>query len=184
MRIGTENKKQVCWMIGLLATAALILIYNLQGSDKMASPVLPGIATVAASQTRTLQEADLEAGLNLDGLALSQHISYEVGGRNPFRIQEIKIERIISSPKTTQEQDKQQTPELPQLPPIPLQYYGFAKKRNESNRIFLQGNGEVFIAKLDDIVERRYKVIEISKNTVVVEDVLGNNQQSIQLAVK
>jgi hypothetical protein len=39
----------------------------------------------------------------------------------------------------------------------------------------------VFIAKQGDIVDRRYKVIQIQQNSVVIEDVLNRNRQTIPL---
>jgi len=173
-------------MIALLASAALVLIYNLQGSGKTVSSSRLDISTSAPAQARagTLQGADAETSLRLDALALSQQNSYEIGGRNIFRMQEIESKSVSIPPRPTQEHDKQQMSEVPQSPPIPLKYYGFAKERNEPSRIFLQDNGEVFIAKVGDIVERRYKVIEISKSSITIQDLLDNSGQPIQLPIK
>ena len=72
----------------------------------------------------------------------------------------------------------------PPPPPIPLKFYGFASKSNEPKRIFLDDEGEVFVARQGDIVERKYKVIQINNTSVIMEDVLNNNRQTIQLTAR
>ena len=69
----------------------------------------------------------------------------------------------------------------PPPPPINLVFYGFATPANGAKRIFLAQNEDVFIAKEGDIVDRRYKVVRISANSVEILDVLSNNRQSIPL---
>jgi hypothetical protein len=62
-----------------------------------------------------------------------------------------------------------------------LKFYGFASKGNEPKRIFLADQDEVFLARQGDIVERKYKVAQINNTSVVIEDVLNNNRQTIPL---
>jgi hypothetical protein len=69
----------------------------------------------------------------------------------------------------------------PPPPPITLKFYGFASKGNEPKRIFLADQDEVFLARQGDIVERKYKVAQINNTSVVIEDVLNNNRQTIPL---
>jgi hypothetical protein len=70
----------------------------------------------------------------------------------------------------------------PPPPPIELKFYGFATPAGGAKRIFLVAHNEdVFIAKEGDIVDRRYKVMKISANSVDILDVLSNNRQSIPL---
>jgi hypothetical protein len=47
--------------------------------------------------------------------------------------------------------------------------------------VFLAHAEDVFIAKEGDIVNRRYKVMKISPNSVDILDVLSNNRQTIPL---
>jgi len=70
----------------------------------------------------------------------------------------------------------------PPPPPIELKFYGFATPAGGTKRIFLAHNEDVFIAKEGDIVDRRYKVMKISANSVDILDVLSNNRQSIPLS--
>jgi hypothetical protein len=97
-------------------------------------------------------------------------------------MQEIESKSATFPRKLTPEHDRQQVSEVPPSPAISLRYYGFARRRNELNRVFLQDNGSVFIAKSGDIVESRYKIVQISQNGIVVDDMLSNYRY--HLAVK
>lgn len=117
----------------------------------------------------------------MDTLPLSQQGTYEIGGRNIFRMQETRIESHKSS-VTPPESGSGTKPETVQLStPIPFKFYGFADKYKESRRIFLQDHEDIFVATPGDTVGRHYKVLEVSKDSVTIEDVLHNNRQVIPL---
>jgi hypothetical protein len=73
---------------------------------------------------------------------------------------------------------------VPPPPPIPLKFYGFANKPNEAKRVFLVDEGEVFVARQGEIVERRYKIVQINTASVVIEDALTSNKQTIQMTAR
>ena len=191
MNIGAENKKQVRWMIALLAVALLVGIYNFVdfGTSSANSPS-PASTSVGNQQkkpalTETADNGTLDPRLRLDILAASQSKKYEDGGRNIFRMEEKKIESVAASVRGPMGPDPQPTPPPPPPPPpIPLKFYGFASKPTEPKKIFLFDEGEVFVARQGDIVERKYKVIQINNTSVIIEDVLTNNKQTIPLIAK
>ena len=76
-----------------------------------------------------------------------------------------------------------QPPQITEIPKpqIPLKYYGFSSRPGEPKRAFLQDGENNFVAVEGDVVERRYKILKITNTTVLVEDVLNNNQQNITL---
>lgn len=191
MNIGAENKKQVRWMIALLAVAVLVAIYNFVdfGTSSANSP--SPASTSAGNQqrkpalTETADNGTLDPRLRLDILAASQSKKYEAGGRNIFRMEEKKIEPMVASARGPMGPDPLPTPAPPPPPPpIPLKFYGFASKPTEPKKIFLFDEGEVFVARQGDIVERKYKVIQINNTSVIIEDVLTNNKQTIALTAK
>jgi hypothetical protein len=47
-----------------------------------------------------------------------------------------------------------------------------------------ENGGELFVASLGDIVARRYRVVQIQANSVIMEDVITGNRQSVQLTVR
>jgi hypothetical protein len=192
VKIGAENKKQVRWMIVLLALALLVGIYNFVdfGTSSAASPS-PASSTQVTQTVKKpagssqLSQSNLDPRLRTDILAASQSKKYEAGGRNIFTMEEVKIEKTVSSVRPPYGPDLPPTPTpTPPPPPIPLKFYGFASKSNEPKRIFLADEGEVFVARQGDIVERKYKIVQINNTSVIIEDVLNSNRQTIQLTAK
>ncbi len=184
MKIGAENKKAVRWMIALLAVALLVGIYNF--ADFGTSSAAPPATSTASAQKKApaVTDSTLDPRLRLDILAASQSKKYEAG-RNIFRMEEKRIETAIASPRGPMGPEPPPTPTpTPPPPPIPLKFYGFASKPNEPKRIFLADEGEVFVARQGDIVERKYKVVQINNTSVIIEDVLNNNRQPIPLTAR
>jgi hypothetical protein len=133
----------------------------------------------------TADNGTLDPRLRLDILAASQSKKYEAGGRNIFRMEEKPIVQVAANVRGPMGPDPLPTPPPPPPPPpIPLKFYGFASKPTEPKKIFLFDEGEVFVARQGDIVERKYKVIQINNTSVVIEDVLNNNKQTIPLIAK
>jgi hypothetical protein len=198
VKIGAENKKEVRWMIALLAILLLVGIYNFVdfGTSSANSPApapAPATSTQATTQTTRkstspIQPTDntLDPRLRLDILAASQNKKYEAGGRNIFRMEELKqIPQVVGSVRQPYGPEPPPTPTPPPPPPpIPLKFYGFASKSSEPKRIFLADEGEVFVARQGDIVERKYKVVQINNTSVVIEDMLNSNRQTIQVTAK
>lgn len=181
-------------MIALLAILLLVGIYNFVdfGTSSANSPA-PATSTQTAAQTTrkstsTTQLADstLDPRFHWHELTVSQSIKYEAGGRNIFRMEELKpITPVISSVRQPYGPEPPPTPTpTPPPPPIPLKFYGFASKGSEPKRIFLADEGEVFVARQGDIVERKYKVIQINNTSVIIEDMLNSNRQTIQVTAK
>ncbi len=176
------------WMIALLAVALLVIIYDLANfGTSSAAP--PAASTSTAAQKKTTQVSDntLDPRLRTDILAASQNKKYEVGGRNIFRMEEAPIPAAAASvrsrPTMGPDPEPTATPPPPP-PPIPLKFYGFANKANEPKRVFLADADEVFVAKQGDIVERKYKVVQINNSNVIIEDMLYNNRQPIPLTAR
>jgi hypothetical protein len=71
----------------------------------------------------------------------------------------------------------------PPPPPIQLKYYGFstAKANSRKTAFFLDGD-DILVAGEGETVKKRYKVVRIGVNSVVVEDLQFKNQQPLPLA--
>jgi hypothetical protein len=191
VKIGAENKKQVQWMIALLVLALLVGIYNFVdfGSSSAASSPATASTGTQPKKIGVVQVADntLDPRLRTDILAASQSKKYEAG-RNIFRMEEAPIPTVTGS---VRQQAKNMGPPPPPTPTptppppqIPLKFYGFASKPNEPKKVFLDDDGEVFVAKQGEIVERRYKVVQINNTSVIIEDALNSNRQTIQVTPK
>jgi hypothetical protein len=191
VKIGAENKKQLRIMIALLAIALLVGIYNFVdfGTSSAASPSpassSPGTQAKKPLATGPLNDSTLDPRFHRRELEASQSVKYQAG-RNIFRMEEVKItppDRSVRTGEMGPPPPPTPTP-TPPPPPIPLKFYGFASKPTEQKKIFLIDEGEVFVARQGDIVERKYKVVQINNTNVVIEDVLYNNRQTIQLTAK
>lgn len=178
-------------MIALLAIALLVGIYNFVdfGTSSANSP--SPASTSAGNQqkkpalTETADNGTLDPKLRLDILTASQSKKYEAGGRNIFRMEEKPVDKTVANVRGPMGPEMPPTPTpTPPPPPIPLKFYGFASKPTEPKKIFLFDEGEVFVARQGDIVERKYKVIQINNTSVIIEDVLSNNKQTIPLIAK
>jgi hypothetical protein len=191
MKIGAENKKEVAIMGVLLAALLVVGVYNfrdvLWGSSAAEPPSPPassgpqqkGPGTIAAAQ-------DNEPSLITDVLQRSREVKYEAGGRNIFQMEAVKIEPVgpVRPPTPEAFIGPMPTPSPPPPPKIPLVFYGFANKPGEPKRVFLAPDNKSdqnFVAGLNEIVDRRYKIVQIQNNQIVVEDMLNNNRQSIPL---
>lgn len=181
VKTGAENKKAVQSAVVLLAVALLLSICHFwrlgRGSDSLVASGDP----ISRKTPQVIAQED--TALHGDDLAASQHQRYEAGGRNIFRMKEIKFLAVTAPVQKESAAEMPSTP-TPLLPPINLKFYGFASKRNEPNRIFLADEGEVFVARQGDIVERKYKIAEIKNTSVVIEDALNNNRQTIPLTTR
>jgi hypothetical protein len=69
----------------------------------------------------------------------------------------------------------------PQAPPIPLKFYGFTSARAGAKRAFFLENEDVFVANEGDVVKKRYKVVRINMNSVLMEDTEFKQQQTLAL---
>ena len=116
---------------------------------------------------------------------MAENTVYSGTSRNIFSkdslppVQETAIEKPIASARTG--------PLVPSGPPPPppidLKFYGFAKEQNGRQLVFLMHGEDIFIAGVGDIVDGRYKVIQVNDNSVVVEDLAYTNQQTLPLLV-
>ena len=124
---------------------------------------------------------EYDPALELDLLAKVQGITYQGSGRNIFQYHTpvAPIPEPAANAVTTSAAKRSGSAPPP---PIPLKYYGYAHKPNETAKkaFFLDGE-EIFIATEGETVNKRYKIIKIGVNTVEVEDLVNKNKQTLPL---
>ncbi len=194
MKLGAEDKKKVAAMAVLVVVAILIGVRAISsfGALGASAPTSPAVAVTpapaaAARPTRKkgpapqVRENTLDPRLRWDILLASQKLEYAGGKRNIFRMEDPPV--VIPPPvaPVVTNQPPPGPPPPPPPPPITLRFFGFASRPGEPKKVFLAEGAEVFVAKEGDIVDRRYRIVQINNNSVLVEDVLNNNRQSIQL---
>lgn len=189
MKIGTENRKKVIAMVVLLAVALPLFLYNFKdvfwGSNASAAPSVHAPASQPKPGGALLAQDVSDPRLRLDILEASRKVKYEVGGRNIFTM-EVEIPKVDTPVRPRPPIGPPAPTPTPPPPPIPIKYYGFASKPGEPKKVFLQQQGaeEIFVAGQGDIVARRYRVVQITPNSVTMEDVLTSNRQPIPLTVR
>jgi hypothetical protein len=73
-------------------------------------------------------------------------------------------------------------PVKPPPPPIPLRYYGFVEPRvpGEKRAFFMEGE-EIRIAGEGELIKQRFRVVQISSKSAVVEDTQFDNRQTLAI---
>ncbi len=177
------------WAAVLGVVAVLVVAYELipmftesptpGGNAQAAAPELLHTPTPRAKTklAKKPKVENLDPTLKLNLLAAAEQTRYEGSGRNIFVSQAEEIPIPIRNGRTDQPkaQDAVQpyvAPTPPPPPPIPLKFYGFASQPGEAKRVFLKLNDDVFVAGEGEIVDRRYKVIRITNNSVEIQDVV------------
>jgi hypothetical protein len=127
--------------------------------------------------------------LRLDLLAKVQSAKIEGGERNLFQFgpappPKIAEAKIVPKPASQLPDGTKpgETPAKPPAPPIPLKFYGYTSqgRAGEKRAFFLDGD-EIVVASEGELIKRRYKVVRIGINSVVVEDVEQQNRQTLPL---
>jgi hypothetical protein len=199
VKLGTENKKQTTWAIVLGVIAVLLVAYEVipmfsgpsaASSAPSAPAVVPTIATRPTPKSgsksgKKTRAESLDPTLRLELLASSEDIKYSGLGRNIFVSQAEAPPTPIGNGTTDHAKKDAVTytpPPIPQAPPIPLKFFGFASQPGEPKKIFLSQGEDVFIAGEGEIIDRRYKIIRISPTSVEMQDVVNSGpSQNIPL---
>jgi hypothetical protein len=202
MRLGTEDKKKR-WIAMISVSLALTwfahTLWHLETGPSSASP--PPAAESAAPTPaapsnsgsggtgkpaqRVESATSLDPTLHPEWMAMAENTVYSGTSRNIFSkdslppVQETTIEKPIASARTGPAAPSGPPPP----PPIDLKFYGFAKQQNGRKLVFLMHGEDIFIAGAGDIVNGRYKVIQVNNNSVVIEDLAYANQQTLPLLV-
>jgi hypothetical protein len=203
MKIGSEDKKKVAILGGMLVVIIPVAIWELSGmfggSPAPPRPVpivtttpqrasttgrMTITSTASAPQAQRLNSGDIDPTLHLDKLALSEDVDYAGTGRNIFSAESAPppIEKAAASPRGPDVAVNTGPPPAPTAPPIDLKYFGYRQSKDKSDtRAFLLHGEDIFMAKPGEIVDHRYKVGTISPGSVQVTDLAYNNTQTVAL---
>jgi len=196
MRLGSENKRQVYMLIGLLAVLFIFggyriyLMFGGSASNTLPPPAVAQYKTIPGStgpDAQKLSNNGIDPTLHLERLALNESVEYSGTGRNIFSAQSAPV---IEPPVKSARND---TPEVvvptgPPPPPAPpkidLKYFGYAQAKDKSIKAFLVHGEDIFMAKAGEIVDHRYKVGNISPGSVQITDLAYNNTQTVPLSAQ
>ncbi len=131
----------------------------------------------------------LDPTLKMGPMLVTEALVYSGSGRNIFSATSVQapmpIPKAIAPARPVQRvMPVQQPTGPPPPPPIDLKFFGTATSANGHRRAFLLHGEDVFLASDGDVVQRRYRVVSIAANSIVIEDMTNNNRQTLPLLVQ
>ena len=194
MKIGTEDKKKLT-ILAVAGTGALgcaFYIYNaLSVPDVPAPAAAPVVAAPVASRSRPQTVASsqapltqLDPTLKMGPMLVTEALVYSGGGRNIFSATSVPvpIPQAIAPARPKAVVAPVYVPTgPPPPPPIDLKFFGTATSKNGARQAFLLHGEDVFVASAGDVVQRRYRIVTVNANSIVVEDLTNNNRQTLPL---
>lgn len=152
------------------------------------------VPSLKVPEDQQIDPMSLDPTLRLDLLAKVQSVKLEGGERNLFQFGAAPLPKTLepkiipgakpgaNSDAKPAETAKPAVPAKPPPPPIPLKYYGFATPGQPGPRraFFLDGD-EIVVASEGELIKKRYKVVRIGVNSVVVEDTQHSNEQTLRI---
>lgn len=134
--------------------------------------------------------ASIDPTLRLDLLAKVQAVTLQGGERNLFQFGTAPMPKTPESkviPKSAAalaaaaESVKPAEAVKPPPPPIPLKFYGYSQSRPGVRRAFFLDGDDIIVADEGSLVKKRYKIVRIGINSVVVEDTEQKHEQTLAL---
>jgi hypothetical protein len=143
----------------------------------------PGAKKVATANVQ------LDPTLHMEAMEATESLVYTGTGRNIFAPGPTPQELLAVAPKPIAPARPGPSAPIrpvnlgpPPKPPINLKFFGTATQGGKRRALLLAGD-DVFLASPGDIVQRRYRIVSIGANSIVVEDVANSNSQNLPLVV-
>jgi hypothetical protein len=201
IRLTPDQQKKGGLIGAFVLVAAVILYFDFRNDTPPPAPVAPTVVTAPVKTVPTTKAGAVPAGnvakslgttsaqldptLRMEAMLVTESLVYSGSGRNIFSASSapIDIPKPIASVRTKPGPPPPPPPPPlpPPPPPIDLKYFGTSTSPDGKRKAFLLHGDDVFLASDGDIVQRRYKVVSISANSIVVEDMGNNNRQTLPL---
>jgi len=150
--------------------------------------VPPGNVAGAAAKNLGTTSAQLDPTLRMEAMLVTESLAYSGSGRNIFSASSAPVDipqpKFSARPKPGPPPPPPPPPGPPPPPPIDLKFFGTATGPDGKRQAFLLRGDDVFLASDGEIVQRKYKVISVSANSILVEDLANNNRQTLPLLAR
>jgi len=195
MKLTPDTQKKALVVAVFLLLAGGILYYQLSDGTSAPRPTSPVIVQTPRSSGSSSHSpgvaknvgnasTQLDPTLRMGPMLVAERLVYSGTGRNIFSATSapVEIPKPIASarPKTTAPVYTP-PPGPPPPPPIELKFFGTETSSTGKRKVFLLHGEDVFLAEEGDIVQRRYRILTVSANSVLVEDMANSNRQSLPL---
>jgi hypothetical protein len=195
----TQDTQKKVAIGGFALLAAVILYFQLRDDSPPPRPAQPAVTTTAEStpartNSRTSSGAEaknlgttsaqLDPTLKMAAMLVTEKLVYTGSGRNIFSTASapVAIPKPIASARPKPVVPVYTPPPgPPPPPPIDLKFFGTSTSAAGKRQAFLLHGQDVFLASDGEIVQRRYRVITVLANSIVVEDMPNNNRQTLPL---
>lgn len=196
MKLTPDVQKKAIAVCAFVLLAGGILYYQLRDDSPAPRPAQPVVTTQPATSSGTTTSsgtaknvgttsAQLDPTLKMGPMLVTEKLVYSGTGRNIFSATSapVEIPKPIASARPQPPAPPVYTPPPgpPPPPPIDLKFFGTATAASGKRQALLLHGQDVFLAVDGDIVQRRYRVITVSANSVLVEDMANNNRQTLPL---
>jgi hypothetical protein len=194
MRLTPDTQKKALAVGAFALLAGGILYFQLRDDSPAPRPASPAPASQPASTPHTASggaaknlgstSAQLDPTLKMQPMLAAEKLVYSGSGRNIFSVNSAPID----IPKPIAAVRPQTPPPVitaplgpPPPPPIDLKFFGTSTAADGKRQAFLLHGQDVFLATDGEIVQRKYRVVTVSANSVVVEDMANANRQTLPL---
>ncbi len=191
-----DQQKKMAAGGGFALLAVLILYFELRDPAPPAPTPQAAVVTAPAATTsaaitgagvKASPTQQLDPTLHMGAMLVTESLLYSGSGRNIFSgtstTPVVAIPKAIASARPKTFTTTVQMPQGPlPPPPIDLKFFGTETRHGGQRQAFLLRGDDVFLAAAGEIVQRRYKVVSIAPGSIVVEDLLNNNQQTLVLS--
>ena len=197
MNLAPDVQKKAFAVGAFVLLAGGLLYYQLSDDRPAPRPAPPPVQAVqpaapashsasgGAAKNLGTTSAQLDPTLRMGAMLIAEKLVYSGSGRNIFSANSapIEIPKPIAAarPKTPPPPVIMAPLGPPPPPPIDLKFFGTATSANGKRQAFLLHGQDVFLATDGEIVQRKYRVITVSANSVVVEDMANDNRQTLPL---
>jgi hypothetical protein len=206
IRLTPEQQKKGGLIAAFVLVAAVILYYDFR-DDTPPRPVAPAVVSApvkvapaaktgaavavapgrsagAAAKNLGRTSAQLDPTLRMEAMLVTESLAYSGNGRNIFSANSVPVDipkPIAAVRPKGPPPPPPPPPGPPPPPPIDLKFFGTTTGADGKRDAFLLHGDDVFLASDGDIVQRRYKVVSVSANSILVEDMANNNRQTLPL---
>ena len=179
----TGARRQALVAAALVVVLAVLLVMQVVGGST--DPVGDGPTQASGSQGRApvSPEASAVADVRLELLRPAASGSPQAG-RNLFRFRPRPEPVVFRPPAPPVQVGPPVPPGPPPLPPIALRFIGLLEAPQSSGRIAIlsDGRGNVFNVKEGDIIEGRYRLLQIGADSADLAYLDGRGRQTIRLS--
>jgi hypothetical protein len=211
LKIGSEEKKKVAIVavLGIVVVFLVLrIVFQMFGSSTPPAPMPPTVAQTSSqpqsqSQSQTPAQtspqpaaqsaeheaaripasmANLDPTLHPEWMAAAESLEYAGNGRNIFSMSSVPVS--IEKPQGPIRPIPRQVAVAqgpPPPPPIDLKFFGYESHAGGARKAFLLHGDDVFIAAVGDVVDHRYKIVQIGPTSIQVMDIPYDNMQSLPL---